>query len=72
MHSVNNGDNTFDTVYNPHIQTHVQDLSLSAGVRGSTSSNWNWDFSNTVGRNDFHYFGDKTFNASLGAAKNTY
>jgi iron complex outermembrane receptor protein len=26
---------------------------------------WNWDLSNTIGRNDFHYYGDKTFNASM-------
>ena len=32
-------------------------------------SGWNWDFSNTVGKNDFHFYGDKTFNASLGAAQ---
>ena len=50
--------------YNPHIQTHISDESIAVGVRGSTLSNWNWDLSNTFGRNDFHFFGDKTFNAS--------
>ena len=67
MYSVNNGDGSFDTVYNPHIQTHVQDVSLSAGIEWKSQGNWNWDISNTIGRNDFHYFGDKTFNSSLGA-----
>jgi iron complex outermembrane receptor protein len=50
--------------YNPHIQTHISDESIAVGIRGSTLDNWNWDFSNTFGRNDFHFFGDKTFNAS--------
>jgi iron complex outermembrane receptor protein len=57
-----------DTIFNPHIQTHIQDLSFALGIRGSLRGNWDWDVSNTLGRNDFHYFGDKTFNASLGAA----
>ena len=51
--------------YNPHIQTHIQDVSIALGVKGQGASGWNWDFSNTLGRNDFHYYGDKTFNASL-------
>ncbi|MEO8405291.1 MAG: TonB-dependent receptor, partial [Chitinophagaceae bacterium] len=50
--------------YNPHIQTHITDASLAAGVKGDMGKDWNWDLSNTVGRNNFHYFGDKTFNAS--------
>ncbi|MDQ2718608.1 MAG: TonB-dependent receptor [Bacteroidota bacterium] len=57
-----------DTTFDPHEQTHITDASLAVGFRGSTHSNWDWDLSNTVGKNDFHYFGDKTFNASLGAA----
>ena len=54
--------------FNPHIQTHISDASLAAGVRGTTRGDWNWDLSNTIGRNDFHFFGDRTFNASLGSA----
>ena len=56
-----------DTVYNPHIQTHITDYEMALGFRGKTKCNWDWDISNTLGKNDFHYFGDKTFNASLGA-----
>ena len=56
--------NDGETYYNPHIQTHVQDASLALGIRKTTRSLWNWDLSNTIGRNDFHFFGDKTFNAS--------
>jgi iron complex outermembrane recepter protein len=51
--------------YNPHIQTHINDQSLALGLKGKTGSNWNWDLANTLGRNDFHFFGDKTFNASI-------
>ncbi|HVX50061.1 MAG TPA: TonB-dependent receptor [Chitinophagaceae bacterium] len=52
--------------YNPHIQTHIIDYSLAAGIKGITRDNWNWDLSNTLGQNNFHFFGDKTYNASLG------
>lgn len=51
--------------YNPHIQTNITDISLAAGIKGDAGKDWTWDLSNTIGRNDFHYYGDKTFNASL-------
>jgi iron complex outermembrane receptor protein len=50
--------------YNPHIQTHISDASIALGVKGIMGNDLNWDLSNTLGRNDFHFFGDKTFNAS--------
>ncbi len=56
-----------DTVFNPHIQTNISDASIALGFKGKFSNSWNWDLSNTLGNNDFHYYGDKTFNASLGA-----
>ncbi len=58
-----------DVYYNPHIQTHIRDASLTAGIKGTTNCGWDWDLSRTVGKNDFHYFGDKTYNASLGFGK---
>jgi len=62
-----------DTSYNPHIQTNIQDISLAAGFSGVTNSGWDWDLSNTIGRNNFHYYGDGTFNASIiGNAKQTH
>lgn len=57
-----------DTIFNPHEQSHITDVSLSFGFKGNLQNDWDWDISNTSGKNDFHYFGDKTFNASLGAA----
>ncbi len=41
-------------------------------MKGGTGDGWKWDLSNTIGDNDFHFFGDKTFNASLGATKNHF
>ncbi len=61
-----------DTFYNPHIQTYILDASLAAGVKGGSTSNWTWDFSNTLGHNNFHFFGDRTFNASLGPDQNHF
>ncbi|MBS1565426.1 MAG: TonB-dependent receptor [Bacteroidetes bacterium] len=54
-----------EVYYNPHIQTHITDVSIATGLKGLTADNWAWDLSNTLGRNDFHFYGDKTFNASI-------
>lgn len=51
--------------YNPRIQTHIADQSIALGLKGTIGEGLNWDLSNTLGRNDFHYFGDKTYNASI-------
>jgi len=62
-----------DTSYNPHIQANIQDLSMVAGFSKSTATGWDWDFSSTIGNNNFHYFGDGTFNASnIGNASQTH
>jgi iron complex outermembrane recepter protein len=59
--------------YNPHIQTEIADASMAFGLRGGKEGGWQWDVSNNVGKNDFHFFGDKTFNASTGdGAKNRF
>lgn len=68
MRETNDG----ETYYSPHIQTKINDFSATAGAKGKTGSNWNWDLSNTIGRNNFHFYGDKTFNASLGASPNHF
>lgn len=60
MRTANDG----EIYYNPHIQTHISDLSLAAGIKGTAASNWSWDISNNLGYNNFNYYGDKTFNAS--------
>jgi iron complex outermembrane receptor protein len=58
-----------DAYFNPLIQTHNSDLSFAAGLKGQLGGDWTWDLSNNTGNNRFHFFGDKTFNASLGADK---
>ena len=54
-----------ETYYNPHIQTNIADASLAFGFKGDAGNGWKWDLSNTLGRNDFHFYGDKTYNASI-------
>lgn len=57
--------------YSPHIQTKINDVSVTGGMKG-LCHNWNWDLSNTTGRNNFHFYGDKTFNASLSPSYNHF
>jgi iron complex outermembrane receptor protein len=54
-----------DTSFNPRIQTEIIDLSLAAGYSTISKKGWNWDISNAIGYNSFHYYGYKTFNASI-------
>jgi len=58
--------------FNPHIQTEIQDISFAAGLKGQFGEDWNWDASNATGYNNFHFFGDKTFNAGLGAGQTNF
>jgi len=58
-----------ESYYNPIIQTHNTDVSLAAGLKGTLGKDVDWDLSNTIGNNTFHFYGDKTFNASLGAGQ---
>lgn len=57
--------------YSPHIQTKINDNAATGGFRG-VCHKWNWDLSNTTGKNNFHFYGDKTYNASLGAAQTRF
>ncbi len=41
--------------YNPHIQTHITDMSLAVGFRGVTHDNWNWDISTRQERLSFFW-----------------
>lgn len=52
--------------FNPHIQTMVHDYAFAFGLKKGAVGDWTWDLSNNLGNNRFHFFGDKTFNASLG------
>ena len=55
--------------YNPQEDVYIQDLSAAAGLRGTVGNNWDWDLSDVIGHNNFHYYGNKTFNATLPEAE---
>ncbi|HLK27799.1 MAG TPA: TonB-dependent receptor [Puia sp.] len=67
MHTTSDG----SVFYDPIEDVHITDISLAAGIRGTTHSNWDWDISNTIGYNNFHYYGDRTFNASFPVGQQT-
>jgi iron complex outermembrane recepter protein len=54
--------------FTPHITSDIRDVSATAGIRHRMDNGWKADFSNTFGRNNFHYYIEGTNNASLGAA----
>ncbi len=51
--------------YNPEEDVYIKDMSFAAGIKGTIGNEWDWDLSNVVGYNNFHYYGNKTFNATL-------
>ncbi|GGD38304.1 TonB-dependent receptor plug domain-containing protein [Muriicola marianensis] len=51
--------------FTPRITSNITDNSISAGFRTELPSGWKADFSNTFGKNNFHYFIKGTLNASL-------
>ncbi len=56
---------TAHVFYNPQEDVYIQDISAAMGLRGTMGNNWDWDLSNVIGYNDFHYYGNNTFNATL-------
>src|ERR1700761_7669218 len=55
--------------YNPQEDVYIADRSAAFGIRGTIGEGWDWDISNNTGYNDFHYYGNKTFNAALPVAE---
>jgi iron complex outermembrane receptor protein len=49
----------------PEIHSTIGDVSVAAGLRGLIFENWNFDLSNTFGKNTFDYNIENTVNASL-------
>lgn len=49
----------------PEIHSKINDLSASTGLRGKIFSDWNFDLSNTYGKNSFDYNIENTINATL-------
>ncbi|PQJ23552.1 TonB-dependent receptor [Tenacibaculum sp. SG-28] len=50
--------------FNPAITSDITDTSINLGIK-SSFKNWNIDFSNTFGKNNFQYTIEKTLNATL-------
>lgn len=50
--------------FDPKINSNVTDFSAAIGFKKLLGA-WNFDISNTIGKNNFHYFGENTLNASL-------
>ena len=51
--------------YDPQEDVYIKDPSIALGLKGSFNGGWDWDASNVTGYNDFHYYGNQTFNATL-------
>jgi iron complex outermembrane receptor protein len=49
----------------PEIHSTINDVSAAAGLRGKIFENWNFDLSNTYGKNRFDYNIQNTSNATL-------
>ncbi len=54
----------------PFINSTLWDASTAAGIKGKLAG-WNWDLSQTVGRNSHNFFISNTNNASFGNASKT-
>jgi iron complex outermembrane receptor protein len=57
--------NSNNVFFDPQEKVYITDKSFAAGFEGTAFNGWDWDISNVVGNNDFHYHGYETFNASL-------
>lgn len=54
----------------PHIDTDIMDFSFSTGIKGNWGA-WNYDISETMGRNHLGYGVSRSINASLGIGSPT-
>jgi len=62
--SSNENPSLFPNGFQPEMNSDVIDQAITLGVKG-TIGGWNWDLSNTFGRNSLDYQMDNTVNASL-------
>jgi iron complex outermembrane receptor protein len=60
----NENPDLFRNGFQPEMNSDVIDQALTIGLKG-TIGGWNWDLSNTFGRNSLDYQMDNTVNASL-------
>ncbi len=57
--------------FTPRITSIITDHAGTIGIRHTMTNDWKVDFSNTYGKNNFHYYIKGTNNASLGDASPT-
>jgi iron complex outermembrane receptor protein len=74
--SFENGDNRsvpslYPNGFTPRITSNITDVSVSTGVRHKMANGWNFDFNNTYGKNNFHYYIKNSNNASMRDASPT-
>jgi iron complex outermembrane receptor protein len=50
----------------PEIHSQISDISAAVGLRGKVFEDWNYDLSNTYGRNSFGFNVENSVNATLG------
>jgi iron complex outermembrane receptor protein len=50
----------------PEIHSEISDLSAAVGLRGKIFESWNYDLSNTYGKNSFGFNVENSINATLG------
>jgi iron complex outermembrane receptor protein len=62
--SSNTNPSLFPNGFQPEMNSDIIDQSITIGVKG-TIDGWNWDLSNSFGRNSVDYQMDNTVNASL-------
>jgi iron complex outermembrane receptor protein len=62
---VNNLMDVYPNGYRPHVRIDEEDLEIAVGARGEIKG-WNWDFSNTYGRNRARQSSTGTLNPTLG------
>ena len=51
--------------YNPEEVVYIKDVSDAFGFKGELGKGWKWDLSANTGYNDFHIWGNNTYNTSL-------
>jgi iron complex outermembrane receptor protein len=56
--------NPNNVYYDPEEDVYMQDISAAFGFKGKFKGDWLWNISNNTGYNNFHYWGQNTFNAS--------
>jgi iron complex outermembrane receptor protein len=52
--------------FTPRFGGYMEDIGVTAGIKGTWGGDWSWDLSGTYGNNEIDFFMYNTVNASLG------